>query len=440
VRHSNGRVGKLNGEDLTKMVRESANAFQVNPRLYVDPEIFDNEIEWIFQAGWVYVGHVSQIANEGDFVSSAIGKRPIIVVRGVDGGISAFLNTCRHRGNMVCLQPSGNSDTFECFYHGWVYKNSGELVGATFPERYPTPPDSEGFGLEQVPRIEAYQGLIFGSLDPNVGSLDDHLGPAKAQIDYWAQRCPEGYAQLLAPHQYSYRGNWKFQAENAVDGYHPGFVHRSAFATYDKFLAKAGFARRPLPTTEGVTRGFDEGHAVLQGGYENGKARSGAAAGDAYDGYWRTLVELHGEEHAKEVISNRQVFVFPNLVLFDANIRVIRPVAVDQTVVSSYTFAIPGVPDKLNSVRMLDVQRSLSTTGMVNTDDLEVFHATQAALADGSGGWLTYSRGMEMEVIAPTGERVGGFTDEVPQRALYRGWVKRIAARREPASTAINLR
>ena len=61
-------------------------------------------------------------------------------------------------------------------------------------------------------------------------SLTEHLGKAAEQIDLFVDLSPVGEIDARGGiHKYSYRGNWKLQIENSMDGYHPNFVHKTFF-------------------------------------------------------------------------------------------------------------------------------------------------------------------------------------------------------------------
>jgi len=121
-------------------------------------------------------------------------------------------------------------------------------------------------------------------------------------------------------------------------------------------------------------------------------------------------------------VSNRHLFIFPNVFLFDDLIRVIQPIAPEETEIYSHPFQLGGVPDELNVRRLYEVTRQLSTTGLVNPADLEMFTANQTGLHARNMEWLLLSRGMDRETVLPSGERIGGQPDETPQRAFYRHW------------------
>lgn len=403
-----------------ELVQEEATDFRVHSRVYTDPVLCDQEMREIFERSWVYIGHASEIAHPGDYRTGRIGTQPIILARSKDGGIHVLLNVCRHRANAICREERGNSLNFRCPYHAWTYRNTGELIGVADRPGYPEGFATENLGLMKAPRVGVYRGLIFASLSADVPSLDDHLSPIKHLIDLWADRSLEGEHRVLLPHKYGYQGNWKFQAENGVDGYHAGFVHESAFSTFGRF-GIGRYAQRPPIPREGLTRGFPGGHSTLEGGYEAGRG-SARSLPQRFQEYLAGLTQRHGEAWARDIVSNRHLFIFPNVFLFDDLIRVIQPIAVEETEISSHPFQLSGVPDELNARRLYEVTRQLSTTGLVNPADLEMFTANQTGLHARNMEWLVLSRGMDRETVLPSGERIGGQADETPQRAFYRHW------------------
>jgi phenylpropionate dioxygenase-like ring-hydroxylating dioxygenase large terminal subunit len=112
----------------------------ISREIYVNPDIFEQEMEQIFQRCWLFLGHESQLPNPGDFVMSRMGTEEVILVRDrKDNQIRAFLNSCRHRGMKVCRYDQGNSLVFTCPFHAWTYDTRGRLVGLGFgnaPDAY----------------------------------------------------------------------------------------------------------------------------------------------------------------------------------------------------------------------------------------------------------------------------------------------------------------
>jgi phenylpropionate dioxygenase-like ring-hydroxylating dioxygenase large terminal subunit len=408
-----------------QLVRQDCSDFRVHSRLYTDPQIFEDEMTFIFERTWVYVGHESEIAHPGDYKTSYIGRQPVIITRGKDNEIYVLLNACRHRANALCREERGNSFNFRCPYHAWTYTNTGSLIGVSDRPRYPEAFDATDLNLLHAARVGSHRGLIFASLSADVPSLEEHLGEAKRFVDLWADRSLVGDPQLLLPHRYAYEGNWKFQVENSQDGYHAGITHESAFATYAHFGIGKYTNRRPIESG-GITRDIPGGHSSLEYGFEGGRgnARSLPALSEQY---LANLAKRHGEEQAREIMSSHHVLIFPNLMLFDDLVRVVQPVSLEYTEVYSHPFALGGVPDEFNARRLYEVTRQLSTTGVVNAADLEMFAANQTGVHVRDMEWLVLCRGMDQETVLPTGERVGERADEAPQRAFYRQWLQLMA-------------
>jgi len=109
---------------------------KVHGSLYTDPGIFAEELRKIWYRTWVFVGHESEVSQPGDYMRKRLGLQDVIMTRDRDGQLHLLLNRCAHRGNQVCADAKGNSSTFRCPYHGWTYRNTGELVGFPFFKGY----------------------------------------------------------------------------------------------------------------------------------------------------------------------------------------------------------------------------------------------------------------------------------------------------------------
>lgn len=401
-----------------ELVKEDPLDFRVGTKIYTDPLIFEAELRNIFEKSWVYVAHESEVPLSGDYRTAAIGRQPVIVSRSQDNKINILLNACRHRGNAVCREERGNSNFFRCPYHGWVYRNSGELTAITDRKEYPDGFGKDIEGLIKVPRVAVYRGLIFASLSPQGESLNEYLGEAKKYIDLWMDQSPTGELKLSRPHKLSYQGNWKFQVENGVDGQHAKYVHESAFSTRQHFGGRA--AKQSYAANEvGCTRGFEWGHCLLE--------RPGLRVGvkpELLKQYKDSLQHSYGAERTEQILNIRHILIFPNVYLMDANIRVIQPIAIDKSDVYSSFVGLEGVPDEINEARFRSLQERLGTSGFIGTDDMEIFSANQSGMQASAMEWVLLSRGIHREVVHPNGERHGGPADETPQRAIYRGWAR----------------
>ena len=210
-----------------RLLEDGDGLFRFDRRAFTDQEIFDREMRLIFERQWLYLCHENQIAKEGDFYSTQMGRQPVYVIRGKDGVINAFLNACSHRGAMLTPMRRGNARTLTCRFHGWCFDTAGRCVKVKNEKvGWPEGLDRTRYGLTPVARVENYRGFIFGALSEDVPPLPEMLGEAKPFIDLLADQSPQGMEIVRGGQTYLIRGNWKLQAENGVDGYHVSTVHR----------------------------------------------------------------------------------------------------------------------------------------------------------------------------------------------------------------------
>ncbi|HSU77885.1 MAG TPA: Rieske (2Fe-2S) protein, partial [Burkholderiales bacterium] len=111
--------------------------FEINRAALVDPAIFAAERERIFEHCWLYVGHESEVRAPGDFRTRTVCGRPLLLCRDSKAELRVFLNTCRHRGTVVCREAQGNAERYTCFYHGWTYDRDGRLYAVPGQSAYP---------------------------------------------------------------------------------------------------------------------------------------------------------------------------------------------------------------------------------------------------------------------------------------------------------------
>jgi nitrite reductase/ring-hydroxylating ferredoxin subunit len=217
------------GKRLGEIVRPDAG--DVSRRIFADPEVYELELDRLFRRTWLFLGHETEVPEAGDYVTRELAGEPVIVVRGDDGEIRAFLNSCRHRGMRVCRTDFDNASFFRCPYHGWAYRNSGELVGVPAEEEAygPAGLDKSNLALLPVPRVESYRGLLFGSWNAEIAPLADFLGSMTFYLDLLMGRTDGGMVVVGPPQRWDVPANWKFGSDNfAGDNYHTLTTHSHA--------------------------------------------------------------------------------------------------------------------------------------------------------------------------------------------------------------------
>ncbi|GAA1677439.1 aromatic-ring-hydroxylating dioxygenase subunit alpha [Citricoccus zhacaiensis] len=407
--------------------------FQVNREVFTSQEILEKEKQEIFSKAWIYVGHESEIPNKGDFQTRDVAGRPVIFNRDRHGEVRVMLNSCLHRGASLCRHSSGNAKIFTCFYHGWAYRNSGELVNVPGNEDYKAEPAKVYEGLKGPAKVESYRGLYFVNFDEDAESLEDYLGEAKYFIDLVADQSPEGIAILEGTHKYSIKANWKLLVENSVDGYHAKSVHH----TYFEMMMDLG-ATPPMLGEEivngvapsGMGTEFPNGHATLM--YPaNGLPLATESVKETLAGMRRTAEERFGESYATAMfgLSRNSVF-FPSFIVIDLSfgltLRTMYPISPSETIVTGWQIIPKGVDEEFIKYRVDNALTFWGPAGLATPDDVEALEQAQKAFSTQAEiGWSDISKGM--------GKQMPAANDELQMRAWWREWNKRMTGEALPS-------
>lgn len=214
--------------DLYNATAPLEEAYTIPAPWYLDARVEQAEREQVFGRNWIAVGRADQVAAEGQFFTIEIAGEPIVVVRGSDGELRAFLNVCRHHAAAVANVPCGTVQHLRCPYHGWTYGLDGTLKGT--PEFAGVCNfDRAANGLVPV-RVAAWEHFVFVSLDEDAPALEQSLGDLPQRV------APLALSKLhfFARKSYTMACNWKVYVDNYLDGgYHVPHLHKGLNSILD---------------------------------------------------------------------------------------------------------------------------------------------------------------------------------------------------------------
>ncbi|MHA7875142.1 aromatic ring-hydroxylating oxygenase subunit alpha [Roseivivax sp.] len=193
--------------------------------LYRDADLFEVDMEQIWYRDWLLIGAGAEIAKPGAHMMLQIGAYSVIVVRGADGQVRAFHNSCRHRGSRLCKTGKGASPKLVCPYHQWTYDLDGRLLWA----RDMGPGfDPSRHGLKPVHCREA-AGILFLSLAAEAPAFDALAAAARRYAG------PHGLEGCKLAHETTIieKANWKLVMENNRECYHCSGSHPSLCVSFD---------------------------------------------------------------------------------------------------------------------------------------------------------------------------------------------------------------
>jgi phenylpropionate dioxygenase-like ring-hydroxylating dioxygenase large terminal subunit len=413
----------------------------VSRKIFFDPEIYQAELERIFARCWLFLGHESQIPEPGDYMTAYMGEDPILVCRGADGTVRAFLNSCRHRGMRVCRADRGNARQFTCSFHGWTYANSGELRGVPLgQDAYGERLNKAEWGLLEVPKLTSYGGMLFGNWDAGAESLDDFLGELRWYLDVMVERQIGGIEFIPGVQRYSLDANWKIASENfAGDTYHLPYSHGSMFK----------LDIRQINPANPSFRGKDADYYNI--GLDNGHGMTGIVFGDeryrvdleAAKEYGAEVVEYVEECHQRliKALPKHQAGVyalsfsnmFPNLSFNDFS--ALRPIGFylwlpkgpSRIEAWNWCGIDRDAPKVVKDLARVDFTRIQSVTGIAAQDDTENFEQVTEATRGVVGQRLDFNYQMNVGQAPLDGPddcpgRFAPYISETNQLNFYQHW------------------
>ncbi len=216
---------------IAELLKANRDGYTLPRDLYVSQEAYRFDVEVMLKSVWLYAGTVAHAKKPGDWFIFELGNNQVIIVRGRDGEVRAFYNSCRHRGARICETATGNSPRLICPYHFWTYGLDGKLLAArNMPEGF----DKADNGLIPV-ALENVGGLLFVCLSDN----PPPFGRAKEDIANQIAIYNMDKLKVAVQDDLIEPANWKLVMENNRECYHCDQNHPELL----KSLSTYGFGK-----------------------------------------------------------------------------------------------------------------------------------------------------------------------------------------------------
>ena len=204
-------------EGFKELISKYQGSQSLPRQFYTSETVYKMDIQHYWNHSWIWVGHINQIPNVGDFFLFDYGYESVIIARDKNDSVNAFLNVCRHRGSRVCIEKSGNTRVFVCPYHAWTYELNGSLRAAReMEDNFNT----AEYSLRKV-NLRIFHGLIFICVADNPPNIDEGLLQLEPLVE------PFEFENLKIVHSANYpvAANWKLALENYMECYHCAPAH-----------------------------------------------------------------------------------------------------------------------------------------------------------------------------------------------------------------------
>jgi Rieske 2Fe-2S family protein len=357
---------------------------------YTSAAVFEAEQDNIFENTWFCAARSAELANPGQFKTVQVGRESVLVIRGRDGALRAFLNVCRHRGAVLCTEPAGEvKRNVQCPYHAWTYALDGKLVAApnmaALKDASGAGIDRYRYGLVPVALTEwlGYAWVCLADEPPSfvdevVGAVTHRLGDPAAIDHYAIETLSVGHRVV-----YDVAANWKLIVENFMECYHCATIHPELTEVLPEFA-------------KGLAAQYYVGHGAEFGTGISGFTIDGSTGFD-------TLPGVTEDQDRRYYAITVKPTVFVNLVPDHIIFHRMYPMAPDRTVVECDWLYTGDVVEQGR-----DVSRSVELFHRVNEQDFAACERTQPAMSS-----RAYRNG---GVLVPSEHHIAEFHEWVVSR------------------------
>ncbi len=435
------RIGdNMTGDTSPEGFRHLVGPDRVHRDLYTDPGVYASEQARLWTRAWVYVGHESQTPAVGDYYTTEIAGQSLIMLRKSPQEVTVLMNRCAHKGSQLVHEREGNcGKMLRCPYHAWTYRLDGSLLSI------PLKNDYEGTGLSSCPSGKGlsspgasmnYKGFVFVRISEEGPDFMSYFGEALATLDNMVARAPDGELAVLGqPLRSRIDCNWKLYLENVNDTVHPISTHESAASAAKavaQTLPEGGDAvlamEQLLPFGAGYSFYAEMGARVLPQGHSVLGTKFSIHTGYApLPDYQEELEARHGPEAAQRILqfSPQNTVLYPSLAAKASPmiLRVLRPLAVDRTLVEIWAFAPKNAPARLRQRAASYARLVFSPMSVVAHDDVHLFESQQRGLLCSGNEWLSLHRGYRDGEIDQGATSMDSGNNEWVIRNQHRGWL-----------------
>ncbi len=194
--------------------------------VYTDPARLAAEEQALFRGRALMVGMSADLPATGDIVTTEVAGVPLLLIRGEDACVRAFLNICRHRGGRVATGRGRPGRAIKCPYHSWAYDLNGELLGQPLARDAFEGLDRRDLGLIPIPVTER-----FGVILARIGS-EESIDVAEELAGLGPELGEYGFEdfRFFAERSGHFDANWKLIHDTFMESYHVFSLHRDTLA------------------------------------------------------------------------------------------------------------------------------------------------------------------------------------------------------------------